>query len=334
MKCHDVYWEISIGYAVFKAAVSRRFSKPVYHFQVWSGGIVVLLAGVFSAVAPVAAQTALTYSFSPQVIPEKYTQPIRLEVAVLQRPTRGMIDFSPAATTPMNIDLHDDGLAGDRTANDGVYTVLLPVEPILRALRSDDVQRVFVGHLNLFNDAAHVSPINLFVDIYSPQVGTYAVSRLSNKVQVTSHLVNIWDESFFSTFDAAQVTREFYRLFGDDYDFLNIVSMPSRVANRDHLQVRNDVQGIGAGHIDRTGTYGSKGRLLGITRFPAGCLFDGATVGYVHELGHQWINYLNLPLLRSASPHWPFSSMAGGIMGFSIGGRGGEGGNFPCQVVE
>ena len=49
MKCHDVYWEISIGYAVFKAAVSRRFSKPVYHFQVWSGGIVVLLAGVFSA---------------------------------------------------------------------------------------------------------------------------------------------------------------------------------------------------------------------------------------------------------------------------------------------
>jgi hypothetical protein len=49
-------------------------------------------------------------------------------------------------------------------------------------------------------------------------------------------------------------------------------------------------------------------------------------------LGHQWINFLTLPILASGSPHWPISSLARGIMGFSIPPTQ-EGGEFNFNLV-
>ncbi len=66
--------------------------------------------------------------------------------------------------------------------------------------------------------------------------------------------------------------------------------------------------------------------------FPLADLFDGASIGVQHEFGHLWISYLNVPPLAAAIPHWPFSTMASGTMGFSIPPTG-EGGNFPCLIV-
>jgi hypothetical protein len=33
--------------------------------------------------------------------------------------------------------------------------------------------------------------------------------------------------------------------------------------------------------------------------------FDMGETGSIHELGHQWINYLSLPILKQGTPHWP-----------------------------
>ena len=78
-------------------------------------------------------------------------------------------------------------------------------------------------------------------------------------------------------------------------------------------------------------SFGSAGRLRGISRFPSVIFFDGANTGYNHELGHQWISALNFQPFDSGVPHWPLSSMAGGVMGWST--RGGQGLTFACDVV-
>jgi hypothetical protein len=52
--------------------------------------------------------------------------------------------------------------------------------------------------------------------------------------------------------------------------------------------VRNDVLGTGLSVFDNSSTYGSKGRLQGISVFPISSLFDGAETAYQHELAHQW----------------------------------------------
>src|SRR6185295_2035282 len=56
------------------------------------------------------------------------------------------------------------------------------------------------------------------------------------------------------------------------------------------------------------------------------------TEGGVHEIGHQWINSLDQPLLATGAPHWPPSDMAHGVMGFSIPPSG-QGGAFPFVLV-
>ena len=96
--------------------------------------------------------------------------------------------------------------------------------------------------------------------------------------------------------------------------------------------VKNEVDGIGLSRSNNTRVYGSNGRLQGINVFPIDTFFDMADTGAVHETGHQWINFLTLPILRSGSPHWPVSSLARGIMGFNIPGSI-VGGNFPFNLV-
>ncbi|MGH9203536.1 MAG: choice-of-anchor X domain-containing protein, partial [Vicinamibacterales bacterium] len=244
------------------------------------------------------------------------------------------VDFNPAGTVTSSVPLRDDGANGDRIAGDRTYTAQLPVAQILAARTSDDVHRVFIGFLNLFNGETRVFRGNLFVDVYTNELGVYPIVRLSQFVQATSRLVNIHDPTYFLTSGATRVTQEFYRWFRDDYDVLNIVADPMRFQNRSHAVVKNRVQGIGLPQSDSAAAYGSAGRLVGISFFPIQNLYDGAETGFIHELGHQWINYLSFQPFMPGVPHWPYSSMATGVMGISIGGAGGQGGSFACTIVE
>jgi hypothetical protein len=208
------------------------------------------------------------------------------------------------------------------------------VAPIHDARTDDDVHRVFVGYLDLYSGTTRTFRGNLFVDVYTPEIGVYPITRLSQFVQATSRLVNIHDATYFLTSATARVSQEFYRSFGDDYDILNFIYSPQRFQNRTHGVVRNDVRGIGLPISNGSAAFGSAGRLLGISQFPIPGFFDGAERGFTHELGHQWVNHMSMAPFASGRPHWPLSQMAAGIMGFSIGGQGGQGGTFNCDFVE
>ena len=298
------------------ASASRRF-----------GCSMLLVCGL---AAPASAQSVTWYQFDPLVIPSTQTQPVLLEASVTGAPSRVSLELNTGVT----IEMKDDGSGGDRRAGDGVFTASVPAATILSSLRSDDVQRVFVGFLNVFNGSTSVLRGNMFADIHTADVGTSSIAQLAPDVQVTSRLVNIVDPPFFADSNVRRIAQIFYRYFGDSYDFLNVIAAPSRFANRTHSIVRNDVDGIGLPRSDLSAQFGSSGRLRGYTLFPIPGFYDGASTGYSHETGHQWINQLRFGAFAAGVPHWPASTMATGTMGFSIGGAGGQGGDFRCKIVE
>ena len=290
-----------------------------------------LLAGAIAA----RAQAPVNYlSFTPAVIRTDATEPVLIEAEVPGRPTRVSVLFSPRAAPVTEIALRDNGGDGDRASGDDVYSGRLPVAPILAARTDDDVYRVFVGYLEVYSGSTRTFRGNLFADVFDPGAGSYPIARLSQFVQATSRLVNIHDPTYFLTNATARVGQEFYRSFGDDYDGLNIIYWPMRFQNRTHAPIRNDVRGIGLPISNGSAGWGSAGRLQGVSQFPIPGFFDGANRGFLHEFGHQWVNHLTIAPFGTGRPHWPISEMASGVMGFSIGGQGGQGGDFPCAITE
>jgi uncharacterized protein (TIGR03437 family) len=288
---------------------------------------------------------AFYYQWEPPVLRAGATQTVRLEVKLVGKPTQIEIELDPTGSGiggGKKLPLRDDGAGGDRIAGDNIWTVMLDPSQITPGLQADDVFSRFVGFVQ--SVPPYILPcglpwrLNIFAPVVTEDVARMVVRRLGSDVQHTAYVANIVDPAFLkddpAQLDYADVAKKFYRSFSDDYDFLNIV-IYSRVyfANRGHLAVRNDVQGIGANVYNNASTFGSSGRLRGITVFPNFSFFDGAETAYQHELGHQWINYLNASPLDRYKPHWPLSSLASGIMGFSIPPTN-EGGEFACFVLS
>src|SRR5215831_4611000 len=260
-----------------------------------------MLFGAAAAIAaPATAQTVRFLKFTPPVVVPGQTTPVLMEVETTGTPTQVALESGGGSLTA-TVALKDDGTGGDRVAGDRIYSCQLDAAPIVGAMRADDVHRVFVGFLNLFAG----SRFNIFIDVYGDDAGTYPITRLSQFVQTTTRVVNIQDPAYFVGLDPAHVTQEFYRWFGDDFDVLNLVYSPERFLNRNHFTVKNTIDGIGVARTDTTSRYGSAGRLQGISQFPIQGLYDGAETGYIHEFGHQWINFLNFPPLAVGIPHWP-----------------------------
>jgi hypothetical protein len=298
-------------------------------------GLALALSLWAALAAPVHAQTIVTeYAFVPSVLAASSPAQVLLTAKVPGPATRVYLNFQPGqlgATTI--VDLRDDGLGGDVVAGDRTFTVPLPRDAILAALRADDVNVVFVGFLDVYNGATRLTRLNTFAPVYTPAVGDWPMVQLAPAVRATSRVVNIVDATASPSGSLMALLREFYRWFPDAYDFVNVVFDPSRPQNRFHVTIKNTVTGTGVGMIDATATYGSAGRLLGLNVFPTQNFFDGANAGYIHEIGHQWINFLNVAPLAQGIPHWPYSSMGGGVMGITIPGSG-AGGTFACIATD
>lgn len=268
--------------------------------------------------------------FKPSVIPFDQTDPIIFAAKVTGEPDR--VDLELQINPLSNIELRDDGIGPDTDAGDHVYTATLDPGLIFANLSSDDVYRIFIGYLNTrLNGAGIVSRSNIFAEVFTEDLPRLSVQQRAIDVFFTSHVVNIVDSQFFEDFSTTRVVNQFIELFPDEFDFLNIVWGIPHFQNRFHFQVSNDVHGLGLSIFDNSVFYGSSGRLKGISVFPLPGFFDGADTGYQHELGHQWINFLDVPPLNCCTPHWPLSNLASGIMGWSE--LGGQGLSFPCRLV-
>ncbi len=182
-----------------------------------------------------------------------------------------------------------------------------------------------------------ISSINIIAEIHTPDIPPVVVQPLALDLQCTDYVVNIYDPGYFSATNRDvylnNLSKRFYQRFGDVYDMLNFVTAADYIENRHHIAFKNTVQGIGQTIFDHTAMTGSSGHLLGFNVFPSTSFIDGADVGYVHEFGHQWIQYMQLAPFSSGIPHWPISSLAFGVMGVSIPPNG-VGGNYNCKLVS
>jgi hypothetical protein len=129
-------------------------------------------------------------------------------------------------------------------------------------------------------------------------------------------------------FDAKVWAQRFFQTHGDKYDFLNFVHVAGVRGNRYHVGVKSQVQGISTSTYDNSAQYGSAGRLIGYSTFPISSFFDGGDAAFSHETGHQWINFCQGTAFAAGIPHWPKGNVAINVMGFSIGGAGGQGGTY------
>ena len=286
---------------------------------------------------PANAQS-LVYSLTePTIIVPGGPASFLLEVKAIGSPSK--VTFESSQQPGTEVMMSDNGTEGDAIAGDGIYTISLLSAPVLAALRPDDVNRFFLGYVRTYSGATSTGRYNMFVDVADASISNVPVVSDAPDVQHTDYVVNIKMAAAFPTVanptaipGQAMVTQRFYQLFPDNFDFINVIYMPSFFQNAFHYRVRNAVRGIGASLFDNGNNYGSTRQLVGISVFPIAGFFDGAEVRSQHEMGHQWINSLNVAPLASGIPHWPLSSMASGTMGFSIPPTG-QGGDFPCLIV-
>lgn len=279
----------------------------------------------------VASAQSLRYIESiPSVVSSATRGDVRIEATNIGSATRVVLSRELRGTSRVDLDFRDDGAGGDRVAGDNVYTLSVAATSIMAALVPNDVQRVNVGFIRVLSGATEVVTGAVQVDVYSPPVPVAPIYRLTPGVQMTEHLVNIHDPQFHSDLDVNRVMATFYTLFADDYDQFNVIWLPSRPGNnRTHAVLRSDAAGIGL-----ASPAPGDARLKGLNRFPVAYIFDGATQGYTHEVGHQWIEYAHFAPFDHGSPglHWPISSMASGVMGFSSA-IGAVGSHLQCRVV-
>ena len=297
--------------------------------------VIVVLSYPLAALAQTEVQVVYS-QFDPLVIRSDRTQPVLFEAKVLGSVSRVALEYTTdSQQVGVDLEMRDDGTGGDRAAGDSVYTVTIQASQITLGLQVNDVFRRFVGFLKVFPVTGNIFRGNVLAEIITDEIPRFPITNLDTDAQRTTHVVNIVDPDFVTGAnpDVTRITKRFYQLAGDDYDFLNVVHALSRFQNRFHFATKNEVLGIGVNVFNNATTYGSSGKLSGISVFPISSFFDGADYGYQHELGHQWINFLHMPPLSLGIPHWPISSMAGGIMGFSIGPTS-QGGEYPCLLTS
>jgi hypothetical protein len=258
--------------------------------------------------------------FTPAVVPENYTQPVRFEATVTGNPDGVVFEYD-GVDRPM----YDDGTYGDLAAHDGTWTILFQPAEILSKLTPNRVFRPIIGYCKPSGGGRY----NIIAEVWTSDIGLSRVDRIDAGAQQTDYVVNfVATADELMSFDFGYWAQRFYAIFGDNFDFLNFVLVAGPRGNRGHATVRNDVGGIGVAPFDASASLGSKGRLKGFTDFPISSFFDAGDAAFSHETGHQWINFLRGTVFASAIPHWPKGDIAINEMGFSIGGTGGEGGRY------
>lgn len=251
--------------------------------------------------------------FIPPVVAETETNPVRFEATV-----------SGSSSVVFNYDnvdrtMFDDGTHGDLAPGDGIWTILFSPAEILSKNTPARVFRPFLGQVKPNGG----SPVNVIAEVWTSEIGLRDVHPNDAGGQETDYVANyVATGSQLQIFDPKQWTGRFYETHVDNFDFLNLVLVGGRLGNRTHTIVRNSVQGIGLAELNETEDYGSGGYLQGVNTFPVSSLFDGGEAGFIHETGHQWMNYCAGMHFESGIPHWPKGDIAINVMGITLSGAG------------
>jgi hypothetical protein len=277
-----------------------------------------LLALLLAAAAQ--AQTIVWDKYDPMAVRANRTADV-----VLEAQTSGTV-------SAMRLDYANGGSLALTQSGPGHWVASVPAARVLDGYAADDVNHNFVGFLRLLaSDGSTLASYNSFIQVVDNLVPSVTIRTLGGNARATARVLNLYRPAIDP--DHVQTAaQQFYGYFHDDYDFLQVIyAEPSYPANRYHFAVRNDVDGIGEPKFNQAPSYGSAGKLQGITVFPVDFFFDAGETAFSHELGHQWVLFLKNGALLPG-PHWPPSTMAHGVMGFNIPGSS-VGGDFPYDVT-
>ena len=137
-----------------------------------------------------------------------------------------------------------------------------------------------------------LAPSNLPVSTVQAVTSTEAAVPAA---QYASHVVNIVLPGFGDTqvlngaqaFEFETATLAFYQHFADTYHTLSFIPRRSPLASYAafNINVKNDVEGIGAALVDEQAAYGSR-TLRSVQLYAAG--FAGQQETTVHQIAHHW----------------------------------------------
>ncbi len=280
------------------------------------------LISLFFAVADheaTADPSFLYSSWEPRVVNTVSNVPVTFTSVVTSNPTS-------VAYVPQSGPIIPLTPAGDDT-----YQITLHPEDFLDGYKIGHGHH-FIGFLDIVGNDTTIRR-NLSINVRDETMPSVKSISLNEIAQASTHIINLRDdELWLSGWAPANVFNRFYNHFGDNFDFVNIVSQVETGRNRGYWSVRNDIRGIGLSRKDNGDTYGSANRLQGIVNYPIDSFFDLGESGANHEIGHRWGVFLDFPSLDAPGPHWPVSDFARGIMGFNL--SGGVGGQFPFDFIE
>ena len=152
--------------------------------------------------------------FTPTVVPETYTQPVTFEAMVTESPASVAFSYN-GVDRPM----FDDGTNGDRVAGDAIWTIQFAANEILSKMTPASVNRPFIG----FCKPAGGGQFNVFAEVWTASMGIAPAYTRNANTRQTTHLVNmIVSTSEVLAPDYAAMTRRFYTLFPDAFDFIDM----------------------------------------------------------------------------------------------------------------
>lgn len=272
------------------------------------------------------------YEWQPAVMPfdRSTALPMTLIVRITGGATSARLTLSNGGGT---ISLNDLGQAPDVTAGDQLFTGSVPVQSILDRNTPERVNRPIMGQVQGLEAGIPTGPlVNVLASVMPAEARSIAVTTISATARRTPWLLNIRDDNYVNDNGRERVVSAAYAHVPDRYEFVHIVNAPrSLIANRFHGRIRNNVSGIGINAFDTGASYGSPATLIGFSVFPNLSFYDMHGPGVLHETGHQWINGLSGVFSDPrGGAHWPISSLANHVMGFSL--AGGPGGTLNCQL--
>lgn len=280
-------------------------------------------------VAPAFAQTIVTFSRTPVAIRVGSTQPISI------------VAQTSGTLTGLRLDLAAGGSVNLTSTGANRWEGSVTAAQALFDYQADDANHNLIGFLRLLGTGGVLKTYNIFINVLDQNVPSVPIQDLPNEGRRTERILNLRRPSLTLSpesspgprlEDVKRAAKEAYANLPDIFDFLQIAwTLPSYFQNRGHFVARNNVSGIGTTIRDESSQYGSAGKLLGVTLFPLDSMFDFAESAFSHETSHQWIMYLQHPLLKGSIPHWPPSTMGRGVMGITL--PGGVGGSFAWIIT-
>jgi hypothetical protein len=271
--------------------------------------------GALSDTARSSAGALLWYALEPRVITLGSTDSVRLTARINGTNARILTRAGETYSLQRNGSLH---------------SVVLPVSTLLFDYRAGDLHHIG-AQLEIEGQEAR---INMGLNIRDAAVPAVTARGVAPGAQATDRILNLRvDTADIGRIVPTSLIRDLYRHFSDAYDFIAVIEAVRSTRSRTYQGVSNEITGLGLADFDNTTAFGSAGALQGIIQYPNDEFFDLAETGNIHEIGHRWIHFTDVPQLASGSPHWPLSSLAYGIMGLGDA-RNSQGSEFPYQITE